>query len=39
MKLTGTPLPGYKVYEYLLVLHPHAELWNKILKVKTEFAE
>ena len=30
MKLTGTPLPGYAVYEYLLVLHPHEELWNKI---------
>ncbi|MBL0182128.1 MAG: 2'-5' RNA ligase family protein [Chitinophagaceae bacterium] len=39
MKLTGTTLPGYKVYEYLLVLHPHEELWNKIVKVKTEFAE
>jgi 2'-5' RNA ligase len=39
MKLTGTGLPGYKVYEYLLVLHPHEELWNKILKVKSEFAE
>ena len=32
-------IPGYKVVEYLLVLQPHEELWNKILKVKTEFAE
>ncbi len=39
MKLTGTTLPGDKVYEYLLVLHPHEELWNKIVKVKNEFAE
>jgi 2'-5' RNA ligase len=39
MKLTGTTLPGYKVYEYLLVLHPHEELWNKIVKIKNEFAE
>ena len=39
MILTGTTLPGYKVYEYLLVLQPHEELWNKIVKVKNEFAE
>ena len=39
MKLTGTTLPGYKVYEYLLVLHPHEELWNKIINVKNEFAD
>jgi len=32
-------IPGYKVFEYLLVLQPHEELWNKILKVKREFAE
>jgi len=31
-------MPGYKVYEYLVVLSPHEELWNKILKVKEEFA-
>jgi 2'-5' RNA ligase len=34
-----TTLPGYKVNEYLLVLSPHEELWNKIMKVKDEFAE
>lgn len=39
MKLTGTTLPGYKVYEYLLVLQPHEELWNRIIKVKSEFAD
>ena len=39
MKLTGTALPGYTVYEYLLVLHPHEELWHRITKVKNEFAE
>jgi 2'-5' RNA ligase len=32
-------LPGYKVNEYMLVLSPHQELWNKIQKVKDEFAE
>lgn len=31
-------IPGYRVYEYLLVLSPHEELWNKIRKVKDEFA-
>lgn len=30
-------LPGYRVYEYLLVLNPHEELRNKILEVKKEF--
>ena len=34
-----TTLPGYKVNEYLLVLSPHEELWNKVMKVKEEFAE
>ena len=34
-----TTLSGYKVNEYLLVLSPHEELWNKIMKVKDEFAE
>ena len=32
-------IPGYTVCEYLLVLSPPEELWNKILKVKKEFYE
>ena len=32
-------LPGYRVCEYLLVLHPHEELWNKIMNTKKEFAK
>lgn len=32
-------IPGYRVYEYLLVLSPHEELWNRIMKTKQEFAE
>ncbi|MGQ0739674.1 MAG: 2'-5' RNA ligase family protein [Bacteroidota bacterium] len=32
-------IPGYRVYEYLLVLSPHEELWNRIMKVKEEFAD
>lgn len=39
MKLSGTALPGYSIYEYLLVLHPHQELWDKIMQVKEAFAE
>ena len=31
-------IPGYRVYEYLLVLSPHEELWNRIMKVKEIFA-
>jgi 2'-5' RNA ligase len=31
-------IPGYRVYEYLLVLSPHEELWNRIMKVKEEFS-
>jgi len=31
-------IPGYRVYEYLLVLSPHEELWNCIMKVKEDFA-
>ena len=39
MKLTGFMMPGYRVYEYLLVLNPHEELRNKIMQVKKEFYE
>jgi len=32
-------IPGYRYNEYLLILSPHEELWNKIKKIKLEFAE
>jgi 2'-5' RNA ligase len=32
-------LPGYRINEYLLVLSPPEEVWNRIVKVKEEFAE
>jgi 2'-5' RNA ligase len=35
--ITTATIPGYRVYEYLLVLNPHEELRNKIMKVKQEF--
>jgi 2'-5' RNA ligase len=38
MKTIVNTIPGYRVYEYLLVLSPHEDLWNRIVKVKEEFA-
>ena len=32
-------LPGYRIYEYLLVLSPHEELRNRISQVRKEFRE
>jgi len=39
MKTIVNTIPGYRVYEYLLVLNPHGELWNRIMKIKEEFAD
>jgi 2'-5' RNA ligase len=39
MKTIVNTIPGYRVYEYLLVLGPHEELWNRIMKIKEEFSE
>ena len=38
MKTDILSLPGYKMCEYLLVLQPHEELWNKVVAIKKEFA-
>jgi 2'-5' RNA ligase len=38
MKTVVDTIPGYRVNEYLLVLSPHEELWNRIMKVKEDFA-
>jgi 2'-5' RNA ligase len=35
--ITTTTIPGYRIYEYLLVVDPHEELRNRIKKVKQEF--
>ena len=35
--VTAVTIPGYRIFEYLLVLNPHEELRNRILKVKQEF--
>ena len=37
MKDLSNTIPGYRVYEYLLVLSPHEELRNKIMEVKKDF--
>lgn len=39
MKAIVNNIPGYQVYEYLLVIEPHRELAEKILKIKEDFAD
>ncbi len=39
MKTLVNTIPGYRVYEYLLVISPQEELQNRIMKVKEHFAE
>lgn len=36
--INSSTIPGYRVYEYLLVLSPHEELSNRILKEREAFA-
>jgi 2'-5' RNA ligase len=38
MKLNIQSIPGCRINEYLLVLNPHEELRNKIVKVRDEFS-
>ena len=35
--ITTVTIPGYRIFEYLLVLNPHEELRNKVMKVRQEF--
>lgn len=39
MKTIANTIPGYRVYEYLLILNPHEELQKRIYSVKKEFSE
>ncbi len=32
-------MPGYRINEYLLVLNPPEDLWQKIIKIKNDFAD
>jgi 2'-5' RNA ligase len=37
MNQTGIVMPGYRAFEYLLVLNPHQELSNKIAHIRKDF--
>ena len=37
--VTTATIPGYKIYEYLVVISPHKDLWDKIMEVKKKFSE
>jgi 2'-5' RNA ligase len=37
MKETGMTMPGYRAFEYLLVLNPHPELSEKIASIRKDF--
>jgi len=39
MKKIINSIPGYRMFEYQLMLNPHEELRNKIRKVKQDFAD
>lgn len=39
METTLTQMPGYRLYEYLLILNPHEELRHKIEKARKELQE
>src|SRR3954468_8110374 len=39
MNENAVSVPGYRVWEYLLVLQPHEELSNRIRKIKEDFFE
>lgn len=37
MNQTGIVMPGYRRFEYLVVLHPHKELSDKIAEIRKDF--
>jgi 2'-5' RNA ligase len=39
METIISTIPGYRIFEYLLVLNPHQELRSRIMQVKKEFHE
>jgi 2'-5' RNA ligase len=39
MKSIIQSIPGYRINEYMIVLHPPEDLRNKIMQVKKDFAE
>ncbi|HVG41965.1 MAG TPA: 2'-5' RNA ligase family protein [Chitinophagaceae bacterium] len=39
MEKVSVSIPGYRSYEYLLIVKPHEDLYNRIKAIKQEFAE
>jgi 2'-5' RNA ligase len=39
MEFDDLKMMGYRINEYQLVLKPHEELWNRLKKIRNEFAE
>ena len=39
MKNIINSIPGYRIFEYFLVLNPHEDLRNKIMEVKKDFSD
>jgi 2'-5' RNA ligase len=39
MEPVNIQMPGYRINEYLLVLNPPQDLWQKIIRVKEEFSD
>ena len=39
MQLSNISIPGYRLNEYLLVLNPHQDLSERIMKVKEQFSK
>jgi hypothetical protein len=37
MELKGNLLPGYRVYEYMLIINPHEALQEKIKAIRADF--
>lgn len=35
----AVPMPGYQTCEYLLALAPHKDLWDKLKRIRQDFAE
>ena len=38
MKTIVNSIPGYRVFEYLVVITPKEDLLNRIMKIKEDFA-
>jgi 2'-5' RNA ligase len=39
MKMNVSSIPGYRIFEYLLIVYPHEEMRNRISKIRQDFSE